>query len=338
MKPAELKLITPELLQKEHDEYFEAEARKQWAMKSNRASAMGSCMRYIVYARTRPEDAQPTDVGLQRIFQEGHIQEKAVISQLGELGFDVTKHQYSIDHHKDLKAANITGHIDLTIERPGYQQALVEAKSMSPNIYPTIKTIENFNLKPWLKKYPAQGQLYMYGTGHTRMIFYLKNKTSGEYRFLEMKLDLKYIDHLIHKAYLINTHIKEETLPKREYDYDDCEQCDYNHICLPDQYFTGVEFCLNLGLYELLKNREEEKPAYKRYNMYHEQAKAILRLMKGEIIILPGFQVKLGWSENKYGTNIFKATIKATGAEPVDLEAGGLLNVQEELKKLGVKK
>ncbi len=332
MKPAELKLITPELLESEMDEYFDELTKKQHAMANNRASTMGACMRYIVYARTRPEDQQSPDIGLQRIFEEGNIQEEACITILRNLGFKVSKQQYKINDHPKLKAANITGHTDLTIERYGFEKCLLECKSLSPNIYPKIKSIEDFNLFPWMKKYPAQSQIYMEGAGFNRMIFFLKNKHTGEYRFLEMELNLKLVDHLINKAHFINTHIKEETLPKREYDYDDCERCDYNHICLPDQHFTGVEFCADVNLYNILKNREEEKPAFKRYNMYHEQAKAILRKLKGEMIVTPGFQVKLGWGVNKYGTKTFTATIKATGAEPVD--PGQFVNIQEGLKKI----
>lgn len=328
----ELKEITPETLKADHDAHFEAERMKRKDMKSNRASAMGACMRYIVYARTQPELQQRPDIGLQRVFEEGNIQEEAIITLFRNMGYKVTKQQYVIDDHPELKAAGITGHTDLIVEKHGYKPALLEAKSMSPNIFPKINSIEDFNLFPWTKKYPAQLQLYMYGTKFTRSIFYLKNKQDGGYEFLEMKLDLKYVGHLINKAHLINHHIKEGTLPKREYDYDDCDRCWFNHVCLPDQHFTGVEWCTDTNLYNILKNREEEKPAYKRYNMYNEQVRAILRTMKGEIVVLPGFQVKLGWFEDKKGKRTFRPTIKATGADPIKPE--NLLNVQEELKKL----
>lgn len=329
---SELKEITPEILKADHDAYYEAERMKRYDMKSNRASAMGSCMRYIVYARTQPELQQKPDIGLQKVFGEGHVQEEAIITRLRGLGYTVSKQQYIIGDHPELKAADITGHTDLTIERQGYKPALLEAKSMSPHIFPGVNGVEDFNKHAWSKKYKAQSQLYMYGTGHTRMMFYVKCKQDGDYKFLEMKLDLKYIDHLINKAHLINNHIKEGTLPKREYDYDDCDRCWFNHVCLPDQHFTGVEWCIDLNLYNILKNREEEAGGFKRYKMYHEQARAILRTMKGEMIALPGFHVKLGWSEGEDGKRTFRPTIKATGVDPIKME--NLLDVQAELKKI----
>lgn len=332
MKPAELKLITPEVIQSELDDHYEEKRNKRHDMKSNRASSLGACMRYIVYARTRPEDQQRPERKLQQIFEEGNTHEEAVITLFRNMGYKVTRQQYIIDDHPDLKKAGITGSCDLVIEKHGYSRALVEAKSASPNIYPKIKTIEDFNLYPWMKKYKAQSQLYMYGTGHNRMMFCIKNKQDGDLLFLEMELDLKYVDHLINKAYFINTHIKEETLPKREYDYDDCERCWYNHICLPDQHFTGVEWCFDVNLYNILKNREEEAPGFKRYKMFHEQAKAILRKMKGEKVIIPGFHIGLKWSEDKKGKKKFTAKIEPTGAEPVD--PGQFVNIQEGLKKI----
>lgn len=292
MEP-ELKKITPELLSGQIDDYFTSKI-KNYRQSGNRASNLGACTRYLVYKRTQPEMEALHDLGLQKIFDEGNAQEKYIKLLFMDIGYNVTKGQREIDHHPDFKAANITGSTDLELSREGFKPVLIEVKSMSPNIFPYILTIEDLDKYPWTRKYYAQMQLYLHGTGLKVCLLFIKCKSTNKHRVLEVNYDPAEIERLIEKAIDIEIHIANKTIPGRTVKTDECNICNFNHICLPDQHFSGTELLDEFeDIQDMLSEMEKLKPSCKEYDKLNERKKLYCKLLKPDVdrVLMPKFEL-----------------------------------------------
>jgi len=209
-----------------------------WPCHVNRASSLGHpCERYLVYCRTAWNKKAPYDWELQVIFDEGNRQEKAVEEDLRDAGFNLIEQQRPFE----MKELLITGHIDgkILLENRGIPY---EAKSMSPHIWHTVQSIQDMldHKYAYMRKYPAQMNLYLLMDNKDYGIFILKNKSTGMWRILDVYLDYEYAESLLKKAERINAHCKKNTLPEHIQDMNVCQRCEFRHICLPDM--GGVEF------------------------------------------------------------------------------------------------
>jgi CRISPR/Cas system-associated exonuclease Cas4 (RecB family) len=312
-----MKPITAEELKQDLDTFYNSRIRES-GQNSNRASNMGACARYIVYNRTKSNLQTLPDIGLQRIFEEGNYQEENVITTLRSAGFRVYRNQRTIDK-EDLKAVNITGRTDLEIEKPGFEPALLEVKSMSPNLFDSINSLADLEKKSWHRRYIPQIQLYMYGTGYKQAILFIKCKSTNQEKLFDVNLDTKAIVKLIKKAKMINDHIEKGTLPPRTKLTDECEKCSYKHICCPDMHFTGVQLLEEYEeIQDILEAWFELKESKKRYDELDNKKNFYFKQLKEdtEKVLFPGFEVKIsrwdiaGGEYTRQPGKGFRATVK----------------------------
>lgn len=233
----------------------------------NRASSLGDvCTRRLVYDRTKWEEKILHDVHLQLIFDEGFLQEEAVIKTLLECGFKVYEQQRPFE----IKDLEITGHQDITLQIPGDDKAYpCEIKSMAPHIFDKVNEINDFYNPsyPWLQKYPAQLLLYLYASSEEKAVWILKNKSSGALKEIWVDFDIDLLDSIFKKAQTINGHVREGTLPDRIDDYRICEKCAYRHICLPEgEIGKDISVEDDEELIYLLEKRDELKGSVSEYN------------------------------------------------------------------------
>jgi len=230
---------------------------ESYPVRSNWASQLGDkCERYLVFNRTHWREKIKHSVGLQYIFDEGKIQEKAVKTDLAEAGFEVLESERSLD----LDKFQIGGRIDGKILGPDRKKYPVEIKSCSPFVFDKLGSFGKFQYWeaitfasksfPHLLRYPAQMQLYLYDSEEDMGIVIFKNKTNGMLKVFYVELDYEYTEIILQKAERINkaAHIFKnlsdtdqknaeninKIFPPRITDRDHCKDCAYNHICLPD--------------------------------------------------------------------------------------------------------
>jgi len=216
---------------------------KTYPCHANRASAIGhECERHLYYMRTAWDQAQPHDVGLQQVFEEGSIHEAAVLKTLAEAGVDVIEQQMSLfdPHYK------ISGHVDgvLAVDNKAVP---LEIKSMSAHIWNSIfrdgarrylwlEVADRFQTRPWLKKYHAQLTVYMFLKDNDQAVLLCKNKGSGAIAQVDIELDYTFAEALIQKAERINKAVEEEKPPDRiPFSNELCRDCAWNHLCCPDE-------------------------------------------------------------------------------------------------------
>jgi len=223
------------------------EKRRVFPCHTNRASEIGhDCIRYLVFSRTRWQDKQLHDVELQFIFDEGRVQEKAVEETLREAGFELSNQQRAAFEHPQ----NISGHIDGFFSHPTLIKDPIpyEIKGLSDYNWGSVNSYEDMlNSKQWyIRKYPAQLQIYLYMNEQEVGVFILKNKGTGRLKFIPVAIDYEYVERLLQKAEKINAYVKSGDIPKETTsDMKVCESCQFNHICFKDGAYSQSLAVLN---------------------------------------------------------------------------------------------
>lgn len=258
---------------------------------TNRASNIGaSCLRQLIYYRVAWEQQIPPDVRLQMIFGEGNLQENAVVSLMTDAGFEVFEQQAA--HHD--KRANLSCHIDAkAIDPKGIvnngEIFVVEIKSMSPYIFSTIENTDSFQSRPWLKKYPAQIQSYMFFEGIERGVMICKDKSTGEIKEVWFKLDIDYMDGILKKCEEINGVVakwngdapeekQEALLPPRIDDLEECKYCPFRLLCRPQIDFTApLKIEDNPRAEQLIGRHEEIAETAREYGSLHKRLTDMLK-------------------------------------------------------------
>lgn len=227
------------MILKKVNEYMKSQI-KQYPCLSNRASEIGHpCERYLVFMRTRWQEKALHDVSLQYIFNEGNVQEKAVLDLLSASGFTLIEQQRSFEWRDH----NITGHIDAKILIE-HEAIPMEIKSMSPFIWDRINTVDDlFNSKyDHLKKYPAQLTIYMLCDHKERALFLFKNKSTGQLKEILMPLNYEYAETILQKIERVNRAVESNITPDPIDWGDTCERCGFRHICVQDVIRKEIEF------------------------------------------------------------------------------------------------
>jgi len=256
--------------------------------KANWASQMGHpCLRYLVYERTKWDEKKMHNSTLQSIFDLGNDFEQIVLRELAEAGFQTIEQQRAFYWDK----YEISGHIDAKIIL-GDRAIPIEIKSCSPYVFDSISDVSSirYHKYDYLRGYLAQITLYMLLDGKDQAILLFKNKVSGLLKDIWVNLDYEFGESIIQKAEIINQHIKDGTLPDgMDYDSNQCDNCGYVHLCLPEVIGRGVDISSDEELMGMLARYWELKPIHKEYEDIDKQLKPILegkeKLLCGEFYI-----------------------------------------------------
>lgn len=277
----------------------------------NRASNAGHpCERFLVYARTKWNEQSLHDISLQYIFEEGKLQEIAVLKTLAEAGVIVVEQQRPFEWKK----YNITGHIDgkVLFNNQAYP---LEIKSMAPFSWQKINTVEDLlcNKMFYYQKYVAQLTLYMLMDNKDKGYFLLKNKSTGQLKEIEVDLDYDYAESILQKIKRVNEHIKNNTVPE-PIDFDDntCGRCNFAHICCNDAISEPLKFIEDPDFEDELDRREELKPASAEYNKLNKyigsKLKNIDKILVGNYYITGKLVNRKGYTVEK--SEYWQSTIK----------------------------
>lgn len=202
----------------------------------NRASEMGhDCLRYLVLLRVAWDKVEPYSVELQFIFDEGSNQEQAVLRDLHDAGIEVIQQQASFWWPE----YQISGHKDGSIYSEDRTRTYpLEIKSLHPFIWSKINTYQDLveSAKHWIRKYPAQLQLYMLLDNVDRAVWIFKNKSTGHLKEVWADLDYDYAEQLLKKAEQVNQYVAEKTIPPPiKYNPKICNSCKFfQNVCMQD--------------------------------------------------------------------------------------------------------
>jgi len=270
---------------------------KQFPHPNNRASEVGHpCLRFLVLSRLHPEKKALHDVGLQRIFDEGNLHERAMLREIEEAGFELVEQQRAFEWRK----FQLSGRIDAKIKLNGKLIPL-EIKSCSPNIFPSIKdsTVEDMihSRHIWIRRYPGQIMTYMLMDNKDEGIIIFKDKGTGEKCQKNFELDYKYVESILKKLEIVNKHVERNEVPKVEM-CEECKNCGFQKTtCFPDcDYGPGFAFLSDKEAEEKLERRESLKPGHQEYNQLDKLLKAHFR---GQNVVVGNFKIETKVHSNR---------------------------------------
>jgi len=286
---------------------------------SNYASQIGgTCLRQMVYSRTRAAEAAPlTDESMANIL-EGNDQELAVIRWLQDMGYNLIRSQEAFA----IEAALIHGKIDgVIILRDGGVDVgkwPAEIKSVQTDAFERINTMDDIRLSDnsWQRKWYAQLQLAINHTKDTRGfgpfgVLLLKDKTKKRVKPISFYFDQAEIDRCIANGIEVNRHVAAKTLPDRvSYASGACKWCDYRHICNPEEIFKAGKNIQDADFISKLREWNELEESSSRCKKLWEYIKETLRGVEfataGEFQV-EGNATKTGWKVNV--TKVFPTSI-----------------------------
>ena len=275
-----------------------AKGIKVYPQHKNRASEIGHpCAKYLTLLRTNWADRSPHDVGLQFIFDRGNAVEERALSDIAKAGFRVVETQRPFEW----KEYELTGMIDAKVEADGGLYPL-EVKALSPYVWPSLNTIEDFHRsnRLWIRKYPAQLMIYLLMAEEERGIFYIVNGMNWEPKCVWVELDYEYADKILNKIKAVNQHIKDGTFPEGIADPDICPDCPFISTCLPEIIRDPISIDDDPELEEELERWEELKPYNKEYEKLDKALKVKLegieQALVGNFLIMGKYQERKGYT------------------------------------------
>lgn len=292
---------------------FKRNQIKTYPCHVNRASDAGhECEAYLTYSRTNWQDKLPHDVGLQYVFDEGKLHEPEVLSLISKAGFQVIEQQRSFAW----KEYNLTGHLDAKVVDPETGKAIpLEIKTMSPNIWGKINTIEDMkNSKyAYMRRYPAQIMIYMLLAESEKGVMILKNKTTGRLKQVDVALDYEYTESILKKLERINDNVAVGREGEKNIQEDVCSECPFRQICLPSRDFgKGIEIETN-GLEKDIDRLNELKIYVTEYKELDAKIKAKIegkeQLLAGHYYITGKWIERMMKAKEAYTSRYWKSTI-----------------------------
>jgi len=225
----------------------------------------------------------------QLVFDEGKLQEKAVLRLLEDAGFDIvaTQRPYEI---KELK---LVGHIDAVvfINKSFFP---IEIKSMSPFFFESLHTVKDFLNHKYahIRKIPFQLQAYLMLAKLKEAVLLLKNRSSGELKEIVVTQDEKMQNEIRVKCQTINDLVEKQVAPEIHEEFDEtiCSMCRFAHICLPDvKRKDELKLIEDEELIALLEKREQLKPFHDEYlevdKILSKRLEGIEKAIIGDFII-----------------------------------------------------
>ena len=132
----------------------------------------------------------------------------------------------------------------------------MEIKSMHPDIFKTIDTVDDLRKKTYQRKYLRQLTMYCYGNNEPEGIFILTD-CLGHWKILVLTLDYGEAEQALQRLERVHEHLKAGTQPDRiQYREDICKKCPFMIMCLPDIKRDEIQILQDEDLVANLETRE----------------------------------------------------------------------------------
>jgi CRISPR/Cas system-associated exonuclease Cas4 (RecB family) len=251
--------------------------------KNSILSDIGDCERQMCYSVLDWDKRPMHDADLQARFDAGKTWETQVSVELLSLGFDFQASQMpvQIKNRKDELIAS--GKIDGFILWDK-KKIPVEIKTMNIHVFDQIQNVEDFQKKPYLRKYTRQLSLYMFGNNAEFGLFLVTNGL-GAWKLLPLTLDLGECEALLQRLERVHESIKrKEYLPRIPYDQSICGKCPFSVQCLPDIMNKPADFIDNPELEADVTRHEELKPLASEYDGLHDKLKETFKGVEKAVV------------------------------------------------------
>jgi CRISPR/Cas system-associated exonuclease Cas4 (RecB family) len=257
-------------------EMLESMAGKRYPRNYQIASDISDCDRQVVYGVLNWQERKLFNEYVQAMLQRGNTEEVNVMKDLLDMGLKVIETQTPFEIKNRAGAVICRGKIDGKILYEGKKYPF-ELKTMNINSFNGIRSLDDFQKKPHLRKYLRQVQLYLFGHEHEEGLFILTD-LQGHYKLIPVYLDYGECELLLQRIEKNAEHIAAKTLPeKMNYNPAVCEKCPFAQICLPDTKTEGAQLIEDAELEDQLQRRAELAPLVSEYGDIDDEVKERFR-------------------------------------------------------------
>lgn len=223
--------------------------------KTLRLSSIGKCPRSLAYGLLGfEEDGKEIDSRAKCTFWNGDQIETLLVMLMRSAGLDIR--DYGLNQ-KTVEIDGVQGHPDGVLrigdEQAGYEDVLVECKSMSSFSFKTFQ--EQGHIDP---SYQYQIQAYLHALGLKRCVIVGFNKDAGVFHEFIVNKDQTIVDDVLRRIGTLRA-VTKELLPERPYGPSDkgllpwnCLYCGFWRTCWPK-----AERIVVSGKYKLKLNENE---------------------------------------------------------------------------------
>ena len=228
-----------------------------------------SCLRRQVIEVVAWEDKPLFEAKTMARFEVGNLHENQAVINLKQDGFEVIAEQTPFQlNDRKTGAPALRGRIDGKIRWEG-KEVPFEVKSMNPNVYARVDTLEDLMRWWWTKKYPAQLLAYLIGHGHEWGFFYLTD-CMGNWKAIRVDIDYETAERIWAFAErivaAIADHRATKTLPAYSSDPGECARCPFfKRTCQPDIVEQGAAFLEDVELVASIERWYELRAGAKEY-------------------------------------------------------------------------
>ncbi len=242
----------------------------------NYASEIGHpCLKFLVHARLDWKQRKMPDITAEYRLEEGNEREWLVKKKLGDIGFELILSQ-KYYHLEDLRLrGKIDGIIPLPRPVQGYREAPAEIKSINPQWWDGIKSIDDIrnHRKWWFRGYASQLNAYLFAADYPFGYFILD--TFGKRpKIIPMERDEELWAHDSARIMQVNEYCEKKEYPAPiPYDPGICGMCDFAHLCQP---LKATEFT------EIPASEEEVLKEFLWLREFHEKYEEMKKTLIGD--------------------------------------------------------
>lgn len=293
VSPVEIAQGLAEAIARTRAARLQSEAEKPpWKPRRHYASSLNGCARQLVYAQTHWQEKEPFPPEAVAAMQDGNHEERLLLKELIDDGFDVIEQQVQMDDDRYW----VTGKIDGKIKWAG-RRVPFEIKRLRPFAFEKVETVEDLKGDPFLLKYLRQLTLYLYLHSEEVGLFILSDGLGGR-KVIAVPFDYQLAESILKDLETANTHLKAGTLPERiQYSSRVCGYCPFRKVCLPDMDFGAGAVLGESELAQAVARFQELKPALSEAERLKREIKASVQ---DKPMVLCGDYVVTGeWTERK---------------------------------------
>jgi len=140
-----------------------------------------------------------------------------------------------------------------------------EVKSLDPNIFRQVDSVEDFQRWPWARRYPRQMQAYLLAN-NLEEGFFLLDDCKGNWKLLPVPLNYALAEAVLRQCEIAVEAAHTGDLPAYHKDPAICRQCwAFGRVCTPPMEYHGLVMADDPEFIQQLDRRGELYEAHKEY-------------------------------------------------------------------------
>jgi len=251
------------------------------------ASDIGECCREMVLSILHWEERALPSPELKARFERGSLVEDTVLRELSSLGISVRVERQPFEIRDKKGRLVLRGKVDGFVKWETAEYPM-EVKSLDPNVFRQVDSVEDFQRWIWASKYPRQIQAYLYAN-NLEEGFFLLDDCMGHWKLIPMGLDYAEMEKILQRCeraveavenYRSGVGDLTRFLPEYHKDPAVCRRCwAFGRVCTPPVDYHGLLMLTDPEFEESLNRRGELQASHKEYESLD---KAIRERVKGK--------------------------------------------------------